>query len=96
MKKVYTAQSTPDAGIVRNLLEENGIPTQLVERTFGAFGAPRSEVWVNRNEDQDRAAVLIDRFFARQESRSAWNCRKCREDNPPAFDVCWQCGVERP
>lgn len=96
MKKVFTAQSTPDAGVIRNLLQEHGLSVQLLEKTFGSFGMPHTEVWVNRNEDRERALELIDRFFAERDSGTAWTCRKCREHNPPAFDVCWQCGEERP
>jgi hypothetical protein len=93
MRTVLTAASHTDAAIVRNLLEEHGIPSSLIEaRGYG--GAPYTEVWVVRDEDSDRAVELIRALHSEAEGQS-WDCGKCNENNPSAFEICWKCSSPR-
>ncbi len=48
-------------------------------------------------EAQERRARDLLASAARENAgRAAWTCPACGERNEPSFDVCWQCGTERP
>ncbi len=53
------------------------------------------------------AAQLLDSKFGRREFKTGdkpttpestpdWACSGCNEQNPESFEVCWQCGLQRP
>ena len=92
MKAVLTAASHPDAALVRNMLERNGIPSSLIEHR-GHAGQPYTEVWVVRDEDSDRAVAAIRLLHSNALDQGSWKCAKCEEDNPGTFEVCWKCGA---
>lgn len=91
MKAVLTAASHPDAALIRNMLEQSGIPASLIEAR-GHAGQPYTEVWVDRDEDSDRAAAAIRRLRSTAEGQGPWTCATCNEENPGTFDLCWKCG----
>jgi hypothetical protein len=95
MKAVLTAASHTDAALIRNMLEQSGIPASLIDAR-GYAGQPYSEVWVNRDEDSDRAVEAIRRLHARTDDQESWKCEKCNEDNPGSFELCWKCGSSAP
>ena len=39
----------------------------------------------------DEVANLLRTGGVSTDTQSAWTCSKCREENPPEFDLCWQC-----
>jgi len=90
MRNVLVAPSITDAALVRNLLMENGIESQLVEKIRGDWGVPYTEVWVLRDQDGDLAVQLIRRLHS-ESGQEDWSCAKC----PEAFELCWRCGVAR-
>ena len=94
MKAVLTAASLADAALVRNMLEERGIPSSLIEAR-GYAGQPYAELWVDRDEDSDRAVAAIRLLRSNAETEANWNCRACHETNPGTFDLCWKCGGSR-
>jgi len=94
MRNVFVASSLADASLVRNLLNENGIESQTVEKVRGNIGTPYSEVWVLNDSDGDRAVALIKQLNANSEG-SPWQCADCGEENPPAFGFCWNCAAVR-
>jgi hypothetical protein len=94
MKAVLTAASLTDATVIRNMLEERGIPSHVIEAR-GYAGAPYAEVWVNRDEDGDRAVEAIRQLRSDAHEQAGWTCAKCEENNPGAFELCWKCGGAR-
>ncbi len=91
MKAVLTAASHPDAALIRNMLAERGIPSFLIEQR-GYAGQPYTEVWVDRDEDSDRATDAIRELHSNTQDQGSWKCAKCSEDNPGSFELCWKCG----
>jgi hypothetical protein len=86
---------------LRNILENAGIPCLLKnEQTYSAAGElPPTEVWPEIWVDPlhtEKAEQLIDLALNGDPSQTHWACPKCSEQNPPAFDLCWQCECERP
>ena len=94
MKAVLTAASHTDAALIRNMLEQKGIRSSLIEAR-GYAGQPYSEVWVDRDEDSDRAVTAIRQLLSNAEAEANWNCRACHEINPGTFELCWKCGSSR-
>jgi hypothetical protein len=93
MRNVYVASSLADAALIRNLLSQNGIESQTVEKLRGNIGTPYTEVWVLDDADGDRAVRLIERLTADSADGDSWRCADCGEENPSTFAVCWSCGA---
>jgi hypothetical protein len=51
------------------------------------------QLWVDRDDDAPRARQLIDTFLRASAGGPARTCPRCGEENPPAFDLCWNCGA---
>jgi hypothetical protein len=95
MRNVFVAASLADASLVGNLLAENGIESQTVEKLRGNIGTPYTEVWVLHDADSERAIQLIKQLNAESDEGDSWNCGECGEDNPSSFAVCWNCSALR-
>ncbi len=52
----------------------------------------RPQVWVDDATDADRARGIIDEYVRAAPSGPPVACRKCGEENPASFDLCWNCG----
>ena len=81
MKKIYAADNSLEARLILGLLEQNGISAIIQgEELLSARGelpfAPSSGpcVWVANNDDEERAAALIQ---ANQEPINPPNCANC-------------------
>lgn len=98
MKTVYQAPSLPEAELVRQRLEEVGIPASLRNvHLQGALGElPANllpEVCIHREADFTRArAEIAEMERARRAADGPEvECRHCHEQNPSNFDLCWKC-----
>ena len=100
VRRVFQAADSAEAGLLRGLLEDAGIVCALrqeqVSQTFPTAGFS-PEVWVERDEDFDRALALISAWSGSTKNQgSPWTCPACGEVSEAAFDTCWNCGYERP
>ena len=101
MKKLTSAESTITINHFKNLLESEGIPTQIRNEHLGSimgempFFETWPQLWVVNDLDYDRAKQLIE-GAALEESPPDWRCRKCGEHNEGQFAACWNCGTESP
>jgi hypothetical protein len=99
VKLVYTAANLPDAWNIANLLGIEGIRARVLNaHAAGALGelpvdASRPQVWVERDPDEPRARSFIARCLAAATSTAVKPCGQCGEDNPVAFEVCWNCAA---
>jgi hypothetical protein len=102
MKRVYTAESLVQVVHVRNVLQAEGIRTELRnERLGGAVGEiPFLEAWPElwvAELDFDRAQELIDlELHSHGIEEPEWTCPGCGERVEGQFNECWQCGRARP
>ena len=102
MKIVYTAANLPDAWNIANLLGFEGIRAQVLNaHAAGATGelpvdSSRPQVWVERDADEPRAQSFIARFLSAATSTAVKPCVACGEENPVAFEVCWNCAASLP
>ena len=100
-RKIYIARDITHAGIVRGMLETNGIAvTVRGADLFGVRGmipiAPDTapSLWVEES-DYERAKALIEAAEEPRPDAAPWSCRACSETVDPELGQCWRCGALR-
>lgn len=87
-----------------DLLSHVGIKARLFnEHAQGgvgeiAFTEAYPEVWVINDFDLERALAVAQNYDTTPVDTGVVFCRKCGEENPGNFQLCWHCGsgLERP
>jgi hypothetical protein len=51
------------------------------------------QVWLEREQDRERAQVVIDSLAADARKGGSVSCASCREESPANFDLCWNSGA---
>lgn len=97
MRRVYSAENVFDACIVRDRLHEQAIDAVVHgELLTGAIGElppdSRPSVWIQQDDQYDRAREVVAAFERGDVAGQPWRCRDCGEHNEPAFALCWNCG----
>ena len=98
MKKLTSADTLVTIYHYRNVLESEGIPSQIRNEHLSPiagevpFIETWPELWVVNDLDYDRAKQLIDAAISDESPKRAWKCRKCGESNEGQFAACWNCG----
>jgi len=101
MRCVYSHSNAFLVFNIRNILNNNGIHCEvkndIMSSTAGELPPTEvwPEVWVIRERDYDQAEQLVKESVHGNASATSWFCDKCSETNPPAFELCWQCGAEQ-
>ena len=98
MKKAYSANHLIEAQMILQLLEQAYIPAKLMN-TFSQGGLGEipfthayPEVWVVRDDDFEKAQIIIDQYEHTPIDPIHVNCPNCSESNPANFELCWNCG----
>ena len=100
MKKLTSSPSIVTINHFKNVLESEGIPSQIRNEFLGGIAGemPLQEVWpelwVINEMDYDRARQLIDEAITDESPAAPWRCSKCGEENEGQFAACWNCGAE--
>ena len=97
MRRVYKAENTFDAHLVRDRLLQAGIEAEVHGLMLtGAVGEipadTRPSVWIADADLYERARQIVAELERQAADGTGWRCRHCGEDNGPAFEVCWRCG----
>lgn len=96
MKRIYVAGHLPDAFLLLHILETAGIDAKVFNQNLlgGVGDLPHvyPEVWIEEDQDLQRALQLVDEFENNVTPDGVIRCNQCDEDNPTSFDFCWQCG----
>jgi len=72
---------------IGSLVSDKGLPIAVPrERYFEAIDLYRR---MRHGEPLPELPLL-------PEHNEPWQCPQCSEENPPAFDLCWQCGADNP
>jgi len=95
--KVYTADNILEVGLMRSLLEQHGIASELRnQHTSSLLGeVPYTSTWPELWTDTEfanQAKELIADAQKRDDSGEDWACSSCEALIPSNFDLCWQCG----
>ncbi len=100
MKRIYTAANLPDAHLVRNMLEQAGIPAHIFNaNAIGALGdlpmaAAYPQVWIAQIHQEQHARSVVAEYSRVTTPLDSKTCGRCGESNPGEFDLCWSCGAE--
>ncbi len=96
--KVYTADNVLEVGLMRSLLELNGIASELRNHHTSSllgevpYTSTWPELWIDQ-ESLSQAQELISEAQNRDVSGADWSCPSCQAQIPSNFDLCWQCGA---
>ena len=98
MKRVFSSHNLVLAHHSRNLLEAEGIETevrnQVLSSAMGELPPAecQAEVWVMKDEYAPRAFGVLRRV---PPAGPEWKCPHCGELSGPQFTQCWKCGADR-
>ena len=98
-RRVYRAGNSPEAYLLKGMLEQYGVRVRIVGDglSSGLGELPADVIQVDIEVDvahEALARALIDEYErggVDTVTPVEWNCPRCGEKNPPAFDVCWNC-----
>ena len=99
MKQVFTLSDGAELELLKNLLEEAGIPCALRnEQLSQALPATPFDVelWVANDDDFPRAQGALPSLAPPSPGATAtWACAQCGQRLRSQFDSCWNCGAKR-
>ncbi len=101
MKKIYSTENIIMVGIIRGMLEANGIDCHVRNMVLGgAMGElPVTEcwpeVWIKYDKDAELAGELIKQALSDNVPKDNWRCQ-CGETIEGQFGICWSCGTAIP
>ena len=102
MIKVYSSENSMEVGLVRGLLEQDGIPCLVKNQNLaGALGEipPQEcwpEIWITDDRDLALARKVVKAALSPVTDVSVpWHCQ-CGEEIEGQFTACWNCNEERP
>lgn len=98
MKRLYAAADLIEAQLLKDLLREAGIATDIFNQNARSgtgeipFTHAYPELWLKNDYDQERARQIIDEYENIEIPAGVTVCGSCQEENPRNFASCWQCG----
>jgi len=98
--RVYVARQRYDAYLVADRLNQAGIRAHVFnEHASSIVGdvppdVAQPQVWIADDRDAPRAHALLRELEREATTRTApLFCRKCGEQSPGNFELCWNCGT---
>ena len=101
MTRVYSNPDPAVAHLVRNAIDEIGIPVVVkgdgtVTLTEIPTVASWAEVWVSAGDRMDEVEAIVREVTGDPVATEPWTCLSCGETVEGTFAVCWSCGAEAP
>jgi hypothetical protein len=89
--------------MVRDILESRGIDAIVEDRGSFYAGSGLDRVLILDDADESRALDVVRDFRINRADEPkdtgivwTWRCPNCREEVEPQFELCWNCGAEKP
>lgn len=98
MFRFYVARARFDAFLIADRLNGAGIPAHVFNQHAQSIvgdvppEVAQPQVWLERESDRERAALLLSRIEAEGRVSGSLRCAHCGEESPANFDLCWNCG----
>jgi hypothetical protein len=97
--RFYVARHRYDAFLVADRLNQAGIKAHVFNQHASSIvgdippevGQP--QVWLEREQDRERAEVLLRRIEDEAHAVGSVHCKRCDEESPGNFELCWNCGA---
>ena len=102
MIRFYTAHSRYDAYLLADRLNQEGIRAHVFNQYASSIvgevppDVAQPQVWLEREQDIERASILVRRIDADAAQAGTRRCAACGEESPANFDLCWNCGLGLP
>jgi hypothetical protein len=99
MIRVYVARQRYDAYLVRDRLNQAGVRAHVFnEHASSIVGdvppeVAQPQVWIEDDRDETRARALLREMEADATRTTPHYCRRCGEQSPGNFELCWNCGT---
>jgi hypothetical protein len=99
MFRFYTARARYDAWLVADRLNQAGIKAHVFNQHAASIvgdvppDVAQPQVWLEREQDRERAEVLLARLQEEAARGGTARCPRCGEESPANFDLCWNCGA---
>jgi hypothetical protein len=96
--RIYVARQRYDAYLIADRLNQAGIRAHVFnEHASSIVGdvppdVAQPQVWLADDADEPRARALL-RTMESEARRGPLYCRKCGEQSPGNFELCWNCGT---
>src|SRR2546426_7976299 len=98
MKFLFSSSHGPEAGMLKSVLDEAGIPCELRnENSYSNFpgAAFYPELWILSDDDYPKAVELRDAWRGTlTQTSEPWICPLCKEESEGQFARCWKCGAD--
>ncbi len=98
MIRFYTARNRFDAYLLADRLNQVGIRAHVFNEHMSSIvgdvppDVAQPQVWLEREQDRERAVLLLARMEADAAQVGTRRCAACGEESPATFDLCWNCG----
>jgi hypothetical protein len=98
MVRFYIARARYDAFLVADRLNQAGIRAHVFNQHAQSIvgdvppDVAQPQVWLERDDDRERAQILLDRIEEEGRRGGDVRCPACAEMSPANFDLCWNCG----
>jgi hypothetical protein len=96
--RFYIARARYDAFLVADRLNQAGIRAHVFNQHAQSIvgdvppDVAQPQVWLERDDDRERAQILLDRIEEEGRRGGDIRCPVCAEVSPANFDLCWNCG----
>jgi hypothetical protein len=102
MRKVFSSNEVSETALVNDALVQAGIKTTIQNEQSGRTAVPGfrppAEIWLVDDGDYEQARGIVVSTIATLDNETEgepWVCSRCGEENPPSFETCWSCGMDR-
>ncbi len=99
MIRIYIARQRYDAWLVADRLKQVGIRAHVFNQhassivgDMPAGEVSQPQVWIERDEDRERAEIVLREIEAAGNGTGTLACGSCGETSPANFELCWNCG----
>ncbi|HXX82780.1 MAG TPA: DUF2007 domain-containing protein [Casimicrobiaceae bacterium] len=99
MERFYTALNRFDAYLLLHRLQQAGVAAHVFNEHMSSIvgdvppDVAQPQVWLDDARDRARAEAVLAALAAERASTGSVRCRKCSEENPANFELCWSCGA---
>jgi hypothetical protein len=99
MLRIYTARARYDAWLVADRLSQAGIKAHVFNQHAQSIvgdvppDVAQPQVWIEREQDEERARILLARLEEDAARGGSVPCPQCGEESPANFELCWNCGA---
>lgn len=98
--RVYRAANGTEAHLIKGMLEQHGIMVRIFGDGLSSgigelpVDVMQVEIQVKRGYRKLARQLILEYESRAREtdtSSTSWICSECKEENPVAFDLCWNC-----